>query len=124
VKMGVRVKLRAQSLVTTKPTLKTANSQPHHPKKARTTNPDTSNDLDECECPISPEDYVTNDKIITLPCTHTFHGACLKRCHEASLSCPRCTRKLGWTLYFAEDEDDDVDMKRDEDVPGEVEAGE
>ena len=72
-------------------------------------NPSAASDQDDLECPICREDYDVGQKVVTLPCSHRFHGECLKRHHESSLTCPRCTRKLGWTFCFADDDDDDGD---------------
>lgn len=42
------------------------------------------------DCVICLQDYKNEEEIITLPCTHLFHAACIKDWLQRDKSCPIC----------------------------------
>lgn len=49
---------------------------------------------DEVECPMCLEEYVSGEEVLSLPCKHVFHEACLSPWLIKSLQCPMCKQDL------------------------------
>ena len=45
-------------------------------------------------CLVCQMDYEANDRLVILPCAHTFHAACVSRWLEKKPTCPSCLRDL------------------------------
>ena len=46
------------------------------------------------ECPICQDPYATADKILEMPCLHSFHQDCVMQWLEAANTCPVCRMEL------------------------------
>ena len=46
------------------------------------------------ECSICLEKYKLNDKIISLPCSHSFHKDCLNLWLKKNNTCPQCRENI------------------------------
>ena len=49
---------------------------------------------DEATCVICQMEYEEGDKLVILPCAHTFHEACVARWLEDKPTCPVCMRDV------------------------------
>ncbi|KAG8093539.1 hypothetical protein GUJ93_ZPchr0012g19051 [Zizania palustris] len=47
-------------------------------------------DARQAECAVCLEDFMADDKLRTMPCSHCFHDRCLSEWLRISRSCPLC----------------------------------
>ncbi|XP_039835604.1 E3 ubiquitin-protein ligase SIRP1-like isoform X2 [Panicum virgatum] len=61
------------------------------------------------ECAVCLQDFVAEDKLRAMPCSHTFHQDCIFRWLEVNHVCPLCRHEL--PTQEEEEEDDEEDER-------------
>mmetsp|Transcript_28477 Transcript_28477/g.75299 ORF Transcript_28477/g.75299 Transcript_28477/m.75299 type:complete len:214 (+) Transcript_28477:190-831(+) len=51
---------------------------------------------DESECQVCLVAFCAGDELLILPCSHSYHRACIVRWLQAQTTCPLCKYDMGW----------------------------
>lgn len=62
-------------------------------------------------CSICMDDFLSNDSVVPLNCTHTFHSHCISDWVKYKADCPICRESISYQLHSLQQKEDELLIK-------------